>query len=412
MESPSNSNSSYISSTDAAERYGLTNDHIASLCRRKKVEGALAGGRLWFVDEGSLKAYLVKTKQEKEARHRQLSEQIRKEQSVPSTASLWNTKESATSFALALFIVGSFYVSASPIKATLSGVPWEYMPASVAAVSGQFYDETFMAAAVGYLDFVDAVGDVQAQSYLSLGDGVSSAAATSLGVEQRATLAALPAAVAETSVSGWTDMLVWYAQGAIAAVAAAGDISEYFYGTTARAALAVSEGLGESAEKTLTATAQTSIASVYMSGEVSEYFYGAAAQTALSVGEGLAYSTAALLEGFAQTFVQGVYAFGDGQEYVYAALLDTLNDSANTMGASAAGAFRSVDDSAAAVARWYKEGSDRVGEKTRVSQLSGTLVHGAPVASVAEIRTDKLCVGNVCVTEEEFLDMVQKAKAL
>ncbi len=76
-----------IASTEAAQRFGLTNDHIASLCRRGKVEGELKSGRVWFVNEESLKKYLDKATEERAARHRALSQKFRSEQGAQVTKS-------------------------------------------------------------------------------------------------------------------------------------------------------------------------------------------------------------------------------------------------------------------------------------------------------------------------------------
>lgn len=452
MESPIIIPSSYLSSTDAAERYGLSNDHIASLCRRKKVQGALAGGRLWFVDEESLKAYLAKTQAERETRHRQLSEQIRREQAASSHASQWRLQGAGASLALLLFIGGSFSVSLPMAYETFAETPWEFMPASVAEASGMLYDKTFMTAAVAYLDFVDGVGDVQAQSYLSLADGFAAASKDTLGEHELAALAVLPEAVAETSVSGYADMMVWYANGYLSAVSGMGNASEYFYDASARVTLAVAEALPIAAEKTLTATAQgllaaayaagdasehfygssakvslaiadgfgdsgeraftatavsaldtadgagaaserfyassaatalslsdgltlsgeriletlarSSLAAAYTSGDVSETFYSSAAHAALAAGDGLAHSGEALLSRSAETYVDGVYAVGDAQLEAYAVAGDALSEAPSSLSMMLASVPRLIDESAIAVARWYKEASERVAQKT------------------------------------------------
>src|ERR1700733_12141420 len=45
--------SGHISSRDASRRYKVTNDYVARLCRKGKLQGVLVG-REWFVDEASL----------------------------------------------------------------------------------------------------------------------------------------------------------------------------------------------------------------------------------------------------------------------------------------------------------------------------------------------------------------------
>jgi len=66
----------YISAVEAAKRYGFTNDYIARLCRKGKVEGTLLY-RMRFVSEASLQAYLLDVQAQKQARKDALSKQIR-----------------------------------------------------------------------------------------------------------------------------------------------------------------------------------------------------------------------------------------------------------------------------------------------------------------------------------------------
>src|SRR5690242_6326384 len=47
-----------LTSVEAAELFGVTNDYITQLCRKGKVEGRLLG-RSWVVGEDSLRAYLA-----------------------------------------------------------------------------------------------------------------------------------------------------------------------------------------------------------------------------------------------------------------------------------------------------------------------------------------------------------------
>lgn len=412
MESPITLPPSYISSTDAAARYGLTNDHIASLCRRKKVHGALAGGRLWFVDEESLKSYLAKTEAEREERHKALSAQIRREQAAAPAHEPWHASGSGIALAAMILAATSLLISAPVASRTLAEVPWEHLPSSAASVSAELYDATFMAAAVGYLDFIDGVGDVQAEAYLSLAEGLSSAARDTLGEDARATVAALPDEIAELSVSGFADMMTWYAEGYLAAVALSGDLSErfysgaahamigtgeglpvaaergytgaatvalaaadwsgdaseYFYTSAAELSLALGESFGPSSEKLLAAAAHSSLGAAEAGGDASEYFYESSAKIALATGEGLARSGETLLQNFAEAFVEGVYAVGEGQVYTYAAVLDTMNESSASLGDMVADVVRGIDESAIAVAEWFRDGSARVAQKTKVSQ--------------------------------------------
>lgn len=67
-----------ISSTHASELFSITNDYITRLCRKKNVTGVLVG-RLWFVDAGSLRAYLGNSRQRREEHNRALSVRMRSE---------------------------------------------------------------------------------------------------------------------------------------------------------------------------------------------------------------------------------------------------------------------------------------------------------------------------------------------
>ncbi len=66
----------FISSTEAAKRFNLTNDHIGLLCRKQKVQGTLLG-RLWYVSEPSLAAYIQKNAEVQATRRKALSQQLR-----------------------------------------------------------------------------------------------------------------------------------------------------------------------------------------------------------------------------------------------------------------------------------------------------------------------------------------------
>ncbi|MEK7613016.1 MAG: hypothetical protein AAB449_02635 [Patescibacteria group bacterium] len=68
----------YISSVEASERFGITNDYVTFLCRRSKVEGHLLG-RLWFVNASSLGAFLREMQATKNSRKKALSLQLRSE---------------------------------------------------------------------------------------------------------------------------------------------------------------------------------------------------------------------------------------------------------------------------------------------------------------------------------------------
>jgi hypothetical protein len=64
----------YISSKDAAKKYGLTHDHIGLLCRRGKLSGLL-WGRVWYISEPTLVSYIARSNELKEARKQALSKQ-------------------------------------------------------------------------------------------------------------------------------------------------------------------------------------------------------------------------------------------------------------------------------------------------------------------------------------------------
>lgn len=78
---------------------------------------------------------------------------------------------------LFLFLSGAFYISVVSVRDTLGDVPWQYMPQETLAASAAFYNATFIPAAQGYMAVLDGVGDIQAQAYLTTGQGVAAAAA-------------------------------------------------------------------------------------------------------------------------------------------------------------------------------------------------------------------------------------------
>ena len=68
----------HISAVEAAARFNLSNDYIASLARKGKVEGSLVG-RSWYVKEGSLKSYIEQMGEERRLRKSSLSEKLKRE---------------------------------------------------------------------------------------------------------------------------------------------------------------------------------------------------------------------------------------------------------------------------------------------------------------------------------------------
>lgn len=67
-----------ISSIEASEKFGITNDYVTQLARRKLVRGFQIG-RQWFVNERSLGLYLQKIRAENHAKRKALGERIKKE---------------------------------------------------------------------------------------------------------------------------------------------------------------------------------------------------------------------------------------------------------------------------------------------------------------------------------------------
>lgn len=61
-----------ISSVEAATLFGVTNDYITQLCRKGKVVGKLEG-RVWTVEENSIRTYLAEVRAKNAARNKDLS---------------------------------------------------------------------------------------------------------------------------------------------------------------------------------------------------------------------------------------------------------------------------------------------------------------------------------------------------
>ncbi|HYF13073.1 MAG TPA: hypothetical protein VD928_02120, partial [Candidatus Paceibacterota bacterium] len=66
-----------ISSINASARFGVTNDYVARLCRKREVKGSLLG-RTWYVDPDSLGEYLRAMHVKKEQKKISLSRDIQK----------------------------------------------------------------------------------------------------------------------------------------------------------------------------------------------------------------------------------------------------------------------------------------------------------------------------------------------
>ncbi len=65
-----------ITSVEAAAIFGVTNDYITQLCRKGKINGELVG-RMWSVEEESVKTYLTAVRSRTAARRENLSKQLR-----------------------------------------------------------------------------------------------------------------------------------------------------------------------------------------------------------------------------------------------------------------------------------------------------------------------------------------------
>lgn len=67
-----------MTSVEAAEHFNITNDYVTRLCRQKKIVGFLVG-RLWYIEQGSLKDLLKKSKESREAQREKLSSSLKSE---------------------------------------------------------------------------------------------------------------------------------------------------------------------------------------------------------------------------------------------------------------------------------------------------------------------------------------------
>ena len=75
----------YISSSEAGDRFGLTNDYVARLCRHGKIRGALIG-KVWFVEESSLGTFVSEGERRKKHYSTQLAKTRRAEYRRSQTA--------------------------------------------------------------------------------------------------------------------------------------------------------------------------------------------------------------------------------------------------------------------------------------------------------------------------------------
>lgn len=78
---------------------------------------------------------------------------------------------------LALFLAGTYSAFSISARETLADVPWEYLPAETARVSGAAYRAAFFPIAEGYLALADGAAEIQAEAYRATGQVVAAAAA-------------------------------------------------------------------------------------------------------------------------------------------------------------------------------------------------------------------------------------------
>src|SRR5579872_2234702 len=62
----------YISSREASRRFRLTNDYVSRLCRQGKIPGVFVG-KVWYVEERSLKSFLEASASRQKDRSKKLS---------------------------------------------------------------------------------------------------------------------------------------------------------------------------------------------------------------------------------------------------------------------------------------------------------------------------------------------------
>lgn len=67
-----------MTSMEAASRFDITNDYITRLCRQKKIVGFLVG-RLWYIEEQSLKDLLKQSKEKRKEHREKLSKSLKSE---------------------------------------------------------------------------------------------------------------------------------------------------------------------------------------------------------------------------------------------------------------------------------------------------------------------------------------------
>src|SRR6185503_6897537 len=153
----------YISSKDAAKKYGLSSDHIGLLCRRSKIAGLL-WGRVWYVSEPSLEDYLKKNGELKEARKQALSRQ-------------WRTAWTAVVVGLLMCGGGTLKASADyvtpPPKLEPAPAPAVVMLASAAQAVGEF-EKNIPAPSIQPLQPIAQASDVQAgdEAFRNIGTGL------------------------------------------------------------------------------------------------------------------------------------------------------------------------------------------------------------------------------------------------
>lgn len=78
--------------------------------------------------------------------------------------------------ALGAFMVGCALYTAPTMQNLLQEVAWEHLPSSLAEVSWERYEATFMPVAAAYLTVLDETVELQVEAYRTVGKGASAAA--------------------------------------------------------------------------------------------------------------------------------------------------------------------------------------------------------------------------------------------
>jgi hypothetical protein len=68
----------HLSATEAGKAFGITNDYVTTLCRRKKVAGVFIG-RIWYVEKVALGRYLETVRAESARKQSERSRELSKQ---------------------------------------------------------------------------------------------------------------------------------------------------------------------------------------------------------------------------------------------------------------------------------------------------------------------------------------------